>query len=118
MRGDVFAHVLIQKVRMILVALSCAHSFAQPFYSYRRNILDEFVLAAGLVPSVRSETLDENSTARGRCAIPAGTILPVRLNSTVSSAKSKPGQMITGRIMQEVPLSSGIRIKEGSKVVG
>jgi hypothetical protein len=28
------------------------------------------------------------------------------------------GQVITGRIMQDVPLSPGIRIKEGSKVVG
>jgi len=118
MRGEIFDNVLIQKVWMILVAVSCAHSLARPYYSYGRNILDEFVLAAGPVPSVWSETPDENSTARGRCAIPAGTILPVRLNSTVSSAKSKPGQMITGRIMQEVPLSSGIRIKEGSKVIG
>jgi hypothetical protein len=118
MRGEIFAHVLIQKVWMILVALSCTHSLAQPFYSYRRNILDEFVLAAGPVPSLGSETPDENSTAMRRCAIPSGTILPVRLNSTVSSAKSKPGWMITGRIMQDIPLSSGIRIKEGSKVVG
>ena len=118
MGEEIFAHVLIQKVWMILVALSCAHSLAQPFYSYRRNILDEFVLAAGLVPSVRSGTPDENSAARGHCAIPAGTILPIRLNSTVSSAKSKPGQVITGRIMQDIPLSSGIRINEGSKVVG
>ena len=50
--------------------------------------------------------------------IPPGTILPVRLNSTISSAKCKTGQVITGRIMQDVPLSSGGAIKEGSKVVG
>jgi hypothetical protein len=54
----------------------------------------------------------------GSINIPSGTILPVRLNSTVSSDKAKAGQTITGRIMQDVPLSSGERIREGSKVVG
>jgi hypothetical protein len=50
--------------------------------------------------------------------IPSGTILPVRLNSTISSATCKPGQVITGRIMQNVLLASGGRIKEGSKITG
>jgi hypothetical protein len=50
--------------------------------------------------------------------IPAGTILPVRLNGSISSAKSKPGQVITARIMQDVPLASGMKIHAGSKVVG
>ncbi|MGB7281673.1 MAG: hypothetical protein WBE13_05360 [Candidatus Acidiferrum sp.] len=55
---------------------------------------------------------DENET------IPGGTILPVRLNSTLSSSKSKPGQIITGRIMQDVPLPTGAVIRAGSKVLG
>jgi hypothetical protein len=51
-------------------------------------------------------------------AIPGGTILPVRLNSTISSARCKPGQVITGRIMQDVPLSSAATIRAGSKITG
>lgn len=47
-----------------------------------------------------------------------GTILPVRLESTISSAKSKPEQTITARIMQDVPLASGSKIRAGTKVVG
>lgn len=54
----------------------------------------------------------------GSIAIPSGTILPVRLNSTISSTKCKPGQLITGRIMQNVPLASEARIREGSKIIG
>jgi hypothetical protein len=50
--------------------------------------------------------------------VPSGTILPVRLNSAISSAKSKPGQIISGRIMQDVPLPSGLLIRAGSKVIG
>src|SRR5580700_11989401 len=50
--------------------------------------------------------------------IPAGTILPVRWNGSISSANSKPGQVITARIMQDVPLGSGRKIRAGSKVVG
>jgi hypothetical protein len=54
----------------------------------------------------------------GALTIPSGTVLPVRLNSTISSTKSKPGQVITGRIMQKVPLPSGMFIRAGSKVTG
>jgi len=90
----------------------------QPFNFYGGNTEKIYDLAAGPVPSVPPKTADEQSTAKNSYAIPAGTILPVRLNPSISSAKSKPGQVITGRIMQDIPLSSGIRIKEGSKVVG
>lgn len=51
-------------------------------------------------------------------SVPAGTILPVRLNSTLSSAKCKPGQNITARVMQDVPLPDGSTIRAGAKVVG
>jgi len=51
-------------------------------------------------------------------AVPAGTILPVRLNSTISSANSRAGQVVTARVMQDVPLASGAEIKAGSKLVG
>jgi len=118
MRGEMFTHVLRQIVRMIIGTLSCAYSLMQPFNFYGGNTEKIYDLAAGPVPSVPPKTADEKSTAKNSYAILAGTILPVRLNSTVSSAKSKPGQVITGRIMQDIPLSSGIRIKEGSKVVG
>ena len=56
--------------------------------------------------------------ADGTLTVPSGTILPVRLNSTISSAKSKPGQVITGRIMQDVPLESGALLQAGSKIIG
>jgi hypothetical protein len=51
-------------------------------------------------------------------ALPSGTILPVRLDKTISSAKSKPGQEISGKIMQEIPLASGEKIRKGSRVIG
>lgn len=50
--------------------------------------------------------------------IPLGTILAIRLVSSMSSAKSKPGQRITAKIMQDVPLPSGKTIPKGSKVIG
>jgi hypothetical protein len=50
--------------------------------------------------------------------IPAGTILPVRLNSSLNSRKTKPGQVISGRLMQNVPVSSGSTVHAGARVVG
>jgi len=50
--------------------------------------------------------------------IPAGTTLPVMLNSTLDAQKAKPGQRISARIMQEVRLPDGARIPAGSRIVG
>ena len=50
-------------------------------------------------------------------AIPAGTVLPARLNSSLDSHKSRPGQVITARIMQDVPLPGG-KIRAGAQLIG
>jgi hypothetical protein len=50
--------------------------------------------------------------------IPGGTILPVALNASLNSRKAKPGQVITARVMQNVPLSPGSTLRAGSKVMG
>jgi hypothetical protein len=51
-------------------------------------------------------------------AIRDGTVLPARLNSTLSSKNSKPGRIITARIMQDVPLPRGAKIPQGATVIG
>jgi hypothetical protein len=50
--------------------------------------------------------------------IPGGTILPVKLNTSLNSKKSKAGQEITGSLAQDVPLASGLKIHAGAKLVG
>jgi hypothetical protein len=45
-------------------------------------------------------------------------VLPVELRSSLNSQKSKPGQTITARLMQDVPLSPGKKIRAGAKVLG
>jgi len=50
--------------------------------------------------------------------IPVGTILPVRLNHGFSSRTAVAGQVITGRIMQAVPLPNNEKIPDGAKVLG
>jgi hypothetical protein len=50
--------------------------------------------------------------------IPPGTILPARLNSSLNPNKNRPGQRITARIMQDVPLPSRRKIHAGTKVAG
>src|SRR5258708_1762580 len=50
-------------------------------------------------------------------AIPSGTVLPIRLGS-LSSAKNKAGDPIKARLMQDVPLENGRKLRAGSSVLG
>ncbi len=50
--------------------------------------------------------------------IPAGTIIPVMLQTTLDARKVKVGQKIKTRVMQDIPLSSQTRIRAGSKLIG
>jgi hypothetical protein len=81
-------------------------------YVFRQTI---YLLSTTLLGAI---LLAQPAYSQQNLAIPLGTILPVRLNSTLSSAKCRPGQVITGTIMQEVPLSASMRIPTGSKVLG
>jgi hypothetical protein len=54
----------------------------------------------------------------GATVVPDGTVLPVRLNTTLSSKKTKPGQLVTARIMQDVPLPGFGRIRAGAILFG
>jgi hypothetical protein len=49
--------------------------------------------------------------------IPSGTMIPIQLNSSFS-LKTNPGHVITARVMQDVPLSTGATIRAGAKVSG
>jgi hypothetical protein len=53
-----------------------------------------------------------------QASVAPGTILPISLNNSLSSRKSKPGDAISGRIMQDVPLQNGFSIHSGSRVMG
>jgi len=51
-------------------------------------------------------------------AIPPGTILPVQLSSSLRSDRVAAGQRVSGRVMQDVPVSAHSRIPAGAKVIG
>ena len=119
MKKEVSTHVFERTVCMFLGALLCATFLAQAVNSQERSPREE--PSSPIVwplASVHSEASDEKSPSKSNFLIPPGTILPVRLNQTIFSAKCKPGQVITGRIMQDVPLSPGVRIRAGSEVTG
>ncbi len=106
-------------VHSLVGLLLCAVLLVRPIDAHQTN-----PQANSCPPFVHSSTLvhsgapAENNIDKSGLPIAPGTILPVRLNSSLSSAKSKPGQVITGRVMQDVPLPTGSKIPEGSKVVG
>jgi hypothetical protein len=59
------------------------------------------------------------STVRSSSALPpVGTILPVRLDKTLSADEAQAGQEIEGEIMQDVPLQDREKIHMKSRVSG
>src|ERR1700689_203790 len=60
----------------------------------------------------------QEQNARSAEAIPAGTIIPVSLNSTLRSDKSGSGDAVTATVMQDVIVGSGETLRKGSMVTG
>jgi len=58
-----------------------------------------------------------SAAAWAQNAVPAGTVLPVEMSASLDSGKSKPGRVVTARIMQDVPLPAG-RIPAGARIIG
>ncbi len=50
--------------------------------------------------------------------LPTETALPVMLDSAIDAAKATAGTMIKARLMQDVKLASGVRIRAGATVLG
>ena len=50
--------------------------------------------------------------------IPAGTVIPVMLKTTLDARKATVGQKIEARVMQDVPLPSQARIRTGATLIG
>jgi hypothetical protein len=61
---------------------------------------------------------DLKRTYQGADLIPAGTILPVTLNSTLRSDRSARGAMITATVMQDIQLGAGKTLRRGSRLTG
>src|SRR5271169_27227 len=60
----------------------------------------------------------QEQNARSAEPIPAGTIIPVSLNSTLRSDETGSGDAIKATVMQDVPLSMGKTLRAGSRVTG
>jgi len=60
----------------------------------------------------------EEHNAQSAEPIPAGTIIPVSLNSTLRSDHSGSGDAITATVMQDVVVASGENLRRGSRVTG
>jgi len=61
---------------------------------------------------------DARQTYQAAELIPAGTVLPITLNSALRSDKSGSGAKINATVMQDVPLSAGKTLRRGSKLTG
>jgi hypothetical protein len=101
----------------LLFALLSATVIIQPAKAQQRSMREDpqppFVWLFLYMPLRAPDT-----GTNGAIVVPSGTILPVRLNTSLSVTKSKPRQVISGRIMQDVPLPNGRKIREGSVLEG
>jgi hypothetical protein len=85
-----------------------------------KNHLKLFGLALCMLPMYlhAGTGADLKPTYQPAQLIPAGTILPVSLNSALRSDRTGSGTTITATVMQDVPLGMGKTLRRGSKVTG
>ncbi len=83
-------------------------------------LLTALTLGLAFLPSDQSASANPPATppVSPTINLPPGTILPVRLNKTLSPSEAQPGQPIEAEIMQEVPLPNGEKINFKSRVLG
>jgi len=73
----------------------------------------------GVLPNHAQTTQPATTTAPVAApSIPSGTLLPVVLRTPLSFDKSKQGQILRGKIAQDVPLPNGSKIRKGSTIEG
>jgi hypothetical protein len=53
-----------------------------------------------------------------KISIPPGTVIPVALHGSLSTKKSQAGQVVKARVMQDMPLGEGSKIRAGAYVQG
>jgi hypothetical protein len=89
----------------------------QSFLSISILVAGLLVLGADAANGKANAGAPDQKSVNHDINIPAGTILPVRLGS-LSSEKNKKGDLIKARIMQDVPLGNGAKLRAGSSVLG
>lgn len=75
-------------------------------------------LGSGAIGAQGPDPVGAAGGSHASLEIPAGTVLPVRLEHGFSSKSAREGHEITGRIMQDVPLPNQGKIPEGARVLG
>ena len=88
---------------------AAAAAYAAPRAEYK---------SSAAVTSAEYSQQDSSKDSTYSITIPGGTILPVRLNTSISSARSKANDRISATLMQDVTLPNGAKIRKGARVTG
>jgi hypothetical protein len=90
---------------------------AWPRISWALLFFTALILSGKTAAAESNRSADNTKSVSQEISIPPGTILPVRVGS-LSSQKAKKGDVIKSRIMQDVPLANGAKLRAGTTVLG
>ena len=76
-------------------------------FSFRNMLLSQMVAVLAMACSLFAEE-----------EIPNGTAVPIQLSTGLNARKDRAGKQLSGRVMQDVALPTGEKIKSGSRVLG
>jgi len=96
------------------LSFSCSRAFVMLMFSLTLHLQ---VASAQNRPADDASKTSLDRAPRRSGSIPPGTILPVRIGS-LSSEKSKVGTRLKARLMQDVPMENGEKLRAGSMVLG
>ena len=80
--------------------------------------MTKFSLAAGVTLTAVVLSFLPLRGAEPVQTLPVGTFLPVMLNNSLDSDKSKPGEKLTAKLKQDVSLQDGSTVKAGTELLG
>src|SRR5262245_16516130 len=118
-----FATIPLEKLWALGEALACARRrfpmSTRAWSGTLRKASRVFVLLlplplAMLTPEMKAKPQNQADNL----APPPGTLMHVRLNDSLPSSSSQPGQSVTARVMQQVPLPNGEHIRAGATLIG
>ncbi len=110
--------ILNSRLSRVTIVIALVSIFSFPVYAQKRDATKGNQVFNSMVDSAQEVKSTRDEGHLWKPEVPAGTILPVVLRNSLSLKKCNSGDVIRGKVAQDVPLLNGLTIRRGSEIEG